>query len=355
MGNGNAFPAVSLLTSIIFLILVAAAAWWLSGHDPKVTGENKTNDVIRRVLRCLLTAIFAAILFGIRPSRLGYGFVPILLVFPISIALVWRSCMSEWWVRGFYHLIFSDAKGEFDPNAEARELDRVAALLKNGNRDEALQLAEKLMKTGGANVLVLETMLARAGIECNAPGAANPLAEVYRLRSEGKFAEAVTRLSAFVELNPSNVQALLLLIRLFAQDLKQPDNAAEALRLLEKQPHVPKWQIDYARHSLHDWSEDKPEPPPAEPLPESIDELLAKGYSGTAIEILDHAIKETPGDFDLRMKLVEAHAVYFKDKYTAQKIVQNMERDRAFTSDQIQTAKTRLTEWLGAKTVSAGH
>ena len=89
--------------------------------------------------------------------------------------------------------------------------------------------------------------------------------------------------------------------------------------------------------------------------PESIDELLARGYSGTAIEILDRKIKEAPGDFDLWMKLVEAHAVYFRDKYTAQKLVQKIERDPAFSSDQIQTAKTKLTEWLGTKIVPAGR
>jgi hypothetical protein len=344
---------VSLLIVIFILILVAVVAWWLSGYDPKVTGENKSNDFIRRVLRCLVTAVFAAILFGIRPSGSGYGFIPILLIFPISIALVWCGCVSEWWSQTFQQLLFAGGKGEYDPNAEARELDRLAALLKKGHREEALRLAEKLMKSGDANVLVLETMLARAGLELKVPQATDPLAEVYRLRSEGKIAEAVTLLSAFVEQNPSNVQALLLLIRLFAQDLKQPDDAAEALRLLEKQPHVLAWQIDYARRSLHDWSQDKPVPPPAEPLPESIDELLAKGYSGTAIEILDKKIKETPGDFDLWMKLVEAHAVYFRDKYTAQKLVQKMERDRAFTGDQIQTAKTKLTGWIEAKAIRA--
>jgi hypothetical protein len=342
---------VSLLTAIIAFIVIVAAAWWLSGYDPKVTGESKTRDFIRRFLRCLVTAIFVAILFGIRPKT--YAFVPILLITPISIALVWRSCLSEWWTHGFFHLIFSEAKGEFHPDAGTRELERVAALLRTGRREEALRLADALMKSGDANGLVLETMLARAGIDIKNPQPNNPLAEVYRLRSKGKFVEAVNVASPFVEQNPSNVQALLLLMRLYAQDLKQPADAAVVLRLLEKVPHIPAWQIDYARRSLHDWSQAKPPPLPAEPLPESIDELLAKGYSGTAIEILERKIKETPGDFDLWLKLVEAHAVYFKDKITAQKIVQKMERDRAFTPDQIQTAKTKLAAWLEPKKAGA--
>lgn len=123
-------------------MLVTAAGWRLSGYDPKVTGENKWKDFIRRILRCLATAIFAAILFGIRPSGPGYGFIPILLVFPISIALLWCGCISEWWSHSFHQFLFSGGKCEFDPNAEARELDRVAALLKNGQREEALQLAK---------------------------------------------------------------------------------------------------------------------------------------------------------------------------------------------------------------------
>jgi tetratricopeptide (TPR) repeat protein len=340
---------VVALLIVIFIALGVTVAWWLSGYDPKVTGENSWNDYIRRTLRLLITAFLVAILFGLRPSGNGYGFAPILMIAPISIALIWCGCIAEWWSHSLHHMFFHGGEGEYDPRAGDRHLDHVASLLRIGRHEEALVLAEKLMESGDANVVVLETLLVRAGLEWKAPKPGNPLAEVYRLRSQGNPAEAVKILDTFVEKNPSNVQALLLLIRINAEDLKQPDRATEVLHLLEKQPRIPVWQRDYARRSLQDWSQPKPPPLPPVPLPESIDELFKQGYAGTAIEVLDQKLKETPGDFDLWLKLLEARTLHLKDPLTAQKLLQKMERDRTFTDEQIQTAKAKLTEWRAAK------
>ena len=113
-----------------------------------------------------------------------------------------------------------------------------------------------------------------------------PLAEAHRLRSEGKFSEAETILQSLLAENPSNVDAALMLMRLYVQDLRRSDKAAEVLRSLEKQPHIPSATIEYARRSIDDWGQRKPEPA-AVVLPESVDELLARGHLGTAIEMLE--------------------------------------------------------------------
>ena len=84
-------------------------------------------------------------------------------------------------------------------------------------------------------------------------------------------------------------------------------------------------------------------------LPESVDELLAGGHLGTAIEILEHKIKEQPGDFDLRLKLAEAHGRHSGNIHRAEKIVLQIESNHGFSAEQIQIAKARLKEWREAK------
>jgi hypothetical protein len=336
-----------ILLYVILAVLAFGLAWWLSGYDPHVTGENRWKDFLRRFLRILATVILLAVLFGLHPAGMagGYGFVPFLMIIPVSIGLIWCGCISECWASGLHHFVFFGGKGEFDPHEGTRQLEQLASLLKAGRREEALQLAGQLMESGDASVLALEAILARADIEWKTASPHDPLAEVYRLHSQGNFAEVEKTLKLLVEKHPSHVHALLLLIRLYAQDLKQPDQAAEALRRLERVPHIPAWQVEYARRSLLDWGQEKPALPPPVPLPESIDELLAQGYSGTAIEILEQKIKEQPGDFDSWLKLAEAQGLYCHNLQAAEKIVRKIENNRLFTAEQVQLAKTKLAGW----------
>jgi tetratricopeptide (TPR) repeat protein len=337
---------MSAITEMIIFIGLALGAWWLSGYDPRVTGENAINDFVRRALRLLVTAVLLAILFGIQPAGLvgGYGYVPILMVAPIAVALIWCGCIAECWSHLFRHLMYSDGKGEFDPHADTREMDRVATLLKKGRHQEALRLSQKLMESGTANVLVLETLLARAGIPWTSLGDRNPLVDACRLRAEGKFLEAEKILNSALAEDPSNAQALLLLIRLYAESLEDPAKAADTLRLMEKRRGIPAWQIEYARRSLPEWSQKKTAPPPVF-LPETIDQLLAEGYSGTAIEMIEQKLQEQPGDFNLWLKLAEARGLHCSDIPSAEKIVRKMEKSSAFTPEQIQTARAKLAEW----------
>lgn len=340
---------------VLLYLLVAALAiavmWWLSGYDSGVTGENTTSDVIRRVLRILLTLFLASFLFGLHPAGMagGYGFAPILMIIPILIGVVWCGCLSQWWSQKFTDLIYHSGKGHSDPHKDARDLGNLAMLLRNGRHEEALQLAQQLRAENHGNIPALETMLARAGIPWETPRPGDPIVEAARLRAQGDFLGAEKILLPFLEQHPAHVQALLLLLRLYAQNLKQPERAREILGRLEQVPRIPAWQVDYARRSLADWSTDKPAPEASVILPESVDELLAQGYSGTAIEILEQKIKDAPGDFEAWLKLAEAQGRYCHNLHAAEKLVRKIENNRAFTDAQIQTARAKLNEWRTAK------
>lgn len=334
---------------IFFLLILAAfaawAMWWLSGFDAKVTGEDKQHDFKRRLLRCLATAFLMAIFFGPSAVGIGYAFVPLILIVPPLLGVIWASCLAELFARGFHRLIDSDDRREFDLNAHAHAAGQVAELLKRGRREDAAKLVEEMKKAGDASVQVLETMLARAGVEREDFKKPRPLVEASRLRAKGRFSEAETALLPLLAENPANVDAALMLIRLYAQDLRRCDKAAETLRWLQTQPHVPPAAVEYAILSLKEWSEEKPKPAEAAALPESVDELLAGGYLGTAVEILEHKTREQPDDFDAWLKLAEAHAVHSGNLLRAKKIVQNIEHNHAFTPEQIQQALAKLNEW----------
>ena len=337
-----------ILTTIVILMLGILTMWWLSGFDSKVTGENKKVDLRRRVARCAATVLLVGILFEPNAVRAGYAFIPLLIIVPPALGLLWCGCLGELFARGFHRLIDHPDNREFDPSQSARDLDMVASLLKNGRHEEAAQLCEALKKSGDANILVLETMLARSGIHFESGRKPRPLTEAYRLRAEGKLGEAETILKSLLAENPSNVDAALMLMRLYAWDLGQPGKAGEVLRALKKQPQIPPGYIEYAQRSIHEWGQGTP-PSAAEVLPETVDELLACGYLGTAIEILEQKLAEQPDDFDLWLKLAGAHGLHSGNIHRAEKIVKNIESNRNFSAEQIQIAKARLKEWREAR------
>jgi tetratricopeptide (TPR) repeat protein len=334
-----------MLVNIILVALTGLAIWWVSGFDPKVTDENKRAALIRRGIRCGLTVFLLAILFSLPRSILA---APWLFLVVGMLVLLWAGCLTELGAHLFHRLVDPEDQREFDPNQNAHNLDMVASLLKSGQHEEAAQLCETLKQSGDANILVLETMLARSGIQFDSGRKLKPLTEAYRLRTEGKHGEAETILKSLLAENPSNMDAALLLIRLYVQDMRRSDRAAEVLRSLESQPHIPAAHIEYARRSINEWSQRK-STPTADVLPESVDELLACGYLGTAIETLEHKIKEQPKNFDLWLKLAEAHGQHSGNIHRAEKIVQKIASNATFSPEQIALAKARLAEWREAR------
>jgi thioredoxin-like negative regulator of GroEL len=339
------------LTNFAVLAFATLASWWLSGYDAKLTGANEREDFIRRTIRCGITLFLVELAFWNlwrywRYNDSGSGIMYLFIMLPL--VAIWCGCLSEMVAHGFHWLIDPGDHREFDPHAGRRDLDTIASLIRQGRKEEAIGLCQRLKESGGVSVLALDTMLERLGVKPDNVKKTRPLAEADRLRSQGKLHEAESLLQSLLVENPSNVDAALLLMRLYAQDLRRGDKASEVLRALERQPHVPAAPIEFARRSINEWSNPTPMKSAVKVQPESIDELVAHRYFGTAIELLEQKIKEQPQDFDLWLKLAETHGQHCGNVKRAKKIIQQIEANAAFRPEQIQLARTRLDEWREA-------
>ena len=336
-----------MITRLAVLAFIGLTFWWLSGYDAKVTGEDKMQDLIRRAVRCGITLPLVGLLFVLPGTVLV---VRMLLVIGWMLALVWAGCVAELFARGFHHLVDPADDQEIDPNQGLRDLERIASLVKDGRREEAVELSRKLRGSGDVSVLLLETRLEHLGIKLESIQKPRPLTEAYQLRQQGRFQEAESSLKPLLAEDPRNVDAAMMLMRIYAQDLHQPQKATEILQTLAKQPHISLAHLEFACRSIDEWSLGKPQPEQVEALPESIDELLAQGYFGTVIEILEQKIGEQPRDLDLRLKLAEVYSQHCGNIHRAEKIVRQIETDPGFTPEQAQHARTKLGEWRKGRT-----
>ena len=73
--------------------------------------------------------------------------------------------------------------------------------------------------------------------------------------------------------------------------------------------------------------------------------MLAQGFFGSAIEVLEQKIQEQPQDFDLRLRLAAVHAVDCGNLSRAERLVQQIEADARFTPAQAAAARAKLKEW----------
>ncbi len=340
------------LANIVVLALATVASWWLSGYDAKLTGENERKDFIRRAIRCGITLFLVELTFwslwrywryGDQASGMAY------LIFALPLVLLWCGCLGELCSHAFHGLIDPEDRRRFDPHKSRRDLDMLASLVRNGRKEEAIQLCRMLQESGDVSVATLDTMLERLGVKPDDAPMPKPLAEAYQLRSRGKLSEAEAMLNSLLMANPANVDAALMLMRLYAQDLHRSDKASEVLRSLEQQPHIARAHIEFARRSIDEWSHPSVKQIVAEAQPESLDALLAKGYFGTAIEMLEQKAREQPSDFDSSLKLAETHARYCGNIKRAEKIIQQIEANPAFSPEQIKLAETKLKEWREAR------
>jgi hypothetical protein len=296
-----------------------------------------------------LAAVFV---WFVEQPGMGFAGIPFLLIIPVSIALILRSSVSELFTHGFIRLLdptLHDDR-EFDLNKARRYQDAISHLIHNGHRDEAVKLCEELKQSGELDIVTLENMLEFLGVKQNRTHASRPLAEVRQLRLEGKFTAAEQRLKAMLAENPNHLEAAMLLVRLYAEDLRRPSQAHEVLHALEKQPHVSAAHVEFARRSIHEWSRPRPAPieTAAPPAAESIDELLAQGFFGSAIERLEVQVKTQPQDFEPRLKLAEVFAVNCKDLQRAEKIIRQLDTAAGFSPLQIESARTKLADWRSA-------
>ena len=353
------------LAYFAILTATAALAWWLSGFDSALTGQDETADFKRRAVRVGITMLLMAV--GASSLLNGVGWLFVAIVLPLGI--IWAGCLSEVFSGGLHRLIDSPDDREFNPKQLSRDLDKLAVLVQQGQNEEAIELCHRLMESGEASALAMETMLfqlCRQTFDGDWIPTSPPLAEAHRLREQGRFPEAESRLNLLLKQEPGNLAAMLMLMRLYAGDLRRPGQTGALLQTVGRQPQVPQAFIQYARRSIDEWNG---RVPPKEKIaggiesllvdsqhakaPEnainpnkaSIDELLANGHLATAIEILEAKIGGQPRDFELWMKLAEAHGVHCSDLRRATKIVEMMSANAAFSPEQIQLAKAKLEEW----------
>jgi hypothetical protein len=97
-----------------------------------------------------------------------------------------------------------------------------------------------------------------------------PLAQVAQLRGRGEYSQARGLLELMLRKDPENLAAAALLVRVYAQDLRQRDKAEGVIEDLARQPFTPSALIDFLRNSLAEWEALPPAalpsaPPPAAP------------------------------------------------------------------------------------------
>lgn len=333
--------ALTVINIALIQALAIVGMWWLSGWDPDLAGGG-WKDLVRRGFRCLASTALAWVFFVFAP--IDYLTIPLILLVMMVLLIFWRGPIIEVFSHGFRGVVgISTTDRPVDTDEVYRQMETLGALIRQGRNAEAARFA-KVLQASGANPLVMEALLDRAGISIDHGKESAPLKQARRLRMKRKFGAAEILLKALIRENPANQEATMLLIRLYAQDLRQKDKALAVLQKLRMQPQIPPEVIEFADRSIEEWAQEKPAES-VEPLPESVDGLLAGGYLGTAIEILEDRAAARPDDFDAQLKLVEAHSLYSRDLQRAKKIILAMEKRGRFSEEQMRVAKDQLAGW----------
>ena len=338
---------MAIYLNIAALIVVGAFTWWLTGFDKTASGESKRGHHLTRALR--VVAVVFLFWTMLSAGNLGPGAVPVLIIAPLGMALVMRSCISEIFTHGF--LTFIDPslhdKREFDPKKTQRYQDAIARLIHTGKREEAIKLCEELKKSGEVPLTTVEDTLEFLGVNQNRGKLVSPLQVASRLRAGGDFAGAEKLLKSLLAKNPADDGAAVMLMRLYAQNLKQPEEAHKVLQALEQQPHVSTAHVEFARRSIDEWCNPQSEAPVSEETaaPEPVDDLLMQGNLGTAVRILEAQVKQHPDDFELQLKLAETYAVHCNNFMKAEKLVRTLELKSGFSPEQMSRAWKKVEVW----------
>jgi thioredoxin-like negative regulator of GroEL len=85
--------------------------------------------------------------------------------------------------------------------------------------------------------------------------------------------------------------------------------------------------------------------PPPPPPRDKLDQLIAESRFGTATELFKHELKKKPADFDLWLRFAEVYGLHCGNVQTAERIVEQMDRSRRFSQDQIKLAWDKIKEW----------
>lgn len=337
-----------ILLNIGLLSVLLAGSWWLTGFDTTASGESRRPHFVSRLLRCAAIVWLAGVfLWYIELKDGGQGGVALLLIIPPSLALLLRSSLAEVMARGVLRLVdpaLCDTR-PFDPGKSQRCMDAVAHLVRSGCRDEAVNLCREFEQSGDVDSITVERTLEFLGVKQEKPAASSPLTQASRFRSQEKYYEAEQLLKALLVKNPAHIDAAMLLMRLYAENLRQPERAREVLCRLEQQPHIPASHVDFARHSIDEWAVPKPAVRVAALVSESVEALVASGRFGSAVEMLEQKIGERPGDFEAWLQLAEIHGRHCHNMPRALKILRQIELSPDFSRAQFLLAEARFKTW----------
>jgi hypothetical protein len=326
---------------IIGLLLLIAVGGWLSGYDSGLLVGGGVQNFWRRFIRVALTV----------------GLVEVLIYLPgmtrpvvsVVIGVVWVGCGMELVTHLFHRLLdpaFNDRR-PLDVRAREHYADEIARLIHSGQREKAFELCERLKVTGEIPRQNLEDIEACLGMDPRKPC---PLDEAVRLRKAGHFAAAVTWLNALLHSQPRHAQAVILLMRIYAEDLRQPDQAAAVLQRWEKEPGLAPAQVKFARRRLAKWVAAARQPSTADAAPSAgpaptVEELVAHGHYGTAVEQLERELTQSPTDFSGWLKLAEIYACHCGNLAHAGKIIRQLNQTSPFNREQRHLVAQRLKEW----------
>ena len=279
----------------------------------------------------------------------GAGGVPLLLIVPVGIALLLRSSVAEVLTQGILRLIEPGAHDHrpVDPHAAQRHRDAIAYLIHHGKTDAAIKLCEELKRDGELDAATLEHTLEFLGVKQNRSAVERPVNQAARLRAEGKLTEAEALLKKLLAQNSADAGAAMLLLRLYAEDFRQPDRAWELWHRLKQQAAIPATHLEFARRSINEWSAPAKlkVASVAEANSGSVDDLLAQGFLGSAIELLEAHIREQPTDLVLRLKLAEIHVRRCSNLPRAEKLIRQLASEKIFSAEQLAASQAQLKEW----------
>jgi tetratricopeptide (TPR) repeat protein len=337
-----------LTLNLVVLAVVAAATWWLTGLDKNHAGESKRGHYFTRSLRTIAVVFLVAVMLALMAGG-GAGGVPLLLIAPVGIALLLRSSVAEIFTQGILRLIDPGAHDHrpVDPHAAQRHRDAIAYLIHHGQTDAAIKLCEELKLSGELDAATLENTLEFLGVKPERTAVERPVNQAARLRMAGKLTEAEALLKKLLTQNPADAGAAMLLLRLYAEDLRQPDRAWELWHKLKQQARIPATHLEFARRSISEWSAPAKVKvaTTAAASSESVNDLLAQGFLGSAIELLEAHIREQPTDLDLRLKLAEIHARRCSNLPRAEKLIRALASEKIFSLEQLEIAQAQLKEW----------